>query len=75
MECRIRHPKGAGLAAGWRSDMANKHKTMKPRGELIRNAEETLQIEQYWIWLTGQSHAYRRRTTSTSRNWPIYSSN
>jgi len=55
--------------------MANKHKTMKPRGELIRNAEETLQIEQYWIWLTGQSHAYRRRTTITSRNWPIYSSN
>ena len=28
--------------------MANKHKTTKPRGELIRNAEETSQIERYW---------------------------
>jgi hypothetical protein len=28
--------------------MANKHKATKLRGELIRNAEETLQIERYW---------------------------
>jgi len=28
--------------------MANKRKTMKLRGEVMRNAEETLQIEQYW---------------------------
>jgi polyphosphate kinase 2 (PPK2 family) len=28
--------------------MANKHKATKLRGELIRNAEETLKIEQYW---------------------------
>jgi polyphosphate kinase 2 (PPK2 family) len=28
--------------------MANKHKTTKLRGELIRNVEETLQIERYW---------------------------
>ena len=28
--------------------MAHKHKATKPRGELIRNAEETLQIERYW---------------------------
>src|SRR6516162_1441224 len=28
--------------------MASKHKTTKARGEVIRNAEETLQIEQYW---------------------------
>ena len=28
--------------------MAHKHKATKPRGELMRNAEETLQIERYW---------------------------
>jgi len=28
--------------------MANKHKATKLRGELMRNAEETLQIERYW---------------------------
>jgi hypothetical protein len=27
------------------------------------------------IWPTGQCHGYRERTTITSRNWPIYSSN
>jgi polyphosphate kinase 2 len=28
--------------------MANKHEATKPRGELMRNAKETLKIEQYW---------------------------
>jgi hypothetical protein len=28
--------------------MANKHKATKLHGELMRNAEETLKIEQYW---------------------------
>jgi polyphosphate kinase 2 (PPK2 family) len=28
--------------------MANKHKTTKPRGELIHNAQEILRVERYW---------------------------
>ena len=28
--------------------MANKHKAAKPGGELIRNAQEILKVEQYW---------------------------
>src|ERR1700749_200161 len=33
---------------GRRSKMANKHKSAKSGGELIRNAQEILKVEQYW---------------------------
>src|SRR5690349_24144354 len=36
------------FSSGLRSEMANKHKATRSKGELISNAQESLRIEQYW---------------------------